>query len=1572
MLNSTERIDFISDYIGSYESKIKLLNKNGLFDAAKLFELFAQEVCKLWFGQAFQNLNEIKQNYPYVDLLSDDGNIYVQVSTAQNLSTKIKSTLEKIRDDKRKRFKNLEQVFFFVLNNESVGDIKDFCGMLKIGNIDFIKNKNLITTQSIMNRATNDLDFQKELYELLYKDINNIKEISNRLFEEIENSKSIGLNNIDCFINDEYEIDKSELVNEIHSCDDQFLSVRGEAGSGKSVLCKKIVENENNILYARAERFTEETNIDDIWNLNLNVALDYLNDEKIIFFIDALEFIADAKQTKIDLLHTLFEIVKNHPNAKIITSCRTSDETAFLKIDSKYGTHSFYLESLTISELLDISAKYPIIKPFLTDKAYSSLIKTPFYVNLIIKNVTDTSNITDENNLRDIIWDNVICLKDKAKDLNVEYSQVVNAVKYIAFKRAKQFSVGVYKTEIKSNIYRALLSEGVIVENSTTIRLKYDIFEDICFEKEFDCIFDSCKGKYNEFFNEIEQYGRCSYRRYQIWVSNKILTKNNREKFLYKLIIEKNILIEWQKQTIIGLIKSNYCKSFFEEYSYELIKEGLIQNFIDITNLYGFEPDLSLSDKTPIILLTPKGKGREALIKIIYENNLYIDSDLSVISINKLCSDYSKNQIFNCDIANMSCAILQKYLNKKIENKDFYIHDAEETFNALLNPVYQMAEFSKDWIISFWKKQKENLISDVRRISRISEEIIKYTLKFTTINLAKYLPSELCELAEFFWTVNLKESNPFFNKKNDICYAFGLNKYAEHYGNFDTFKTKYRFFPNLLEQNFYIALDWSINFINKCIIQLSKTNIIQLDKETIYFVETNEKKDYFFIDIMWLAGSQEHILPTVIGDIVYQLRNKIIQIVKSYIQYNLDCTEFVNRIKKRIYLTSNSIMLFTIIEDIGILFKNRFPGYALDLATNINIIFCDFKRYVYNHPTKIQKSLEQNIYSAVGIPNIPKRYESEYNIDITLQDYFLQMQFVNEVKTQCINILNYLYTIIPNDAEHASMHLQIQKMDLRNQIIEKKNDNILALSPNVTGAASKVVDDNTLRNKSKAILDDSIQKFYKTFDINNYQLNDVLHCINVYYENIKDVDIPFIYDEHKVMLFAYALNKSELDGELRDKFCNEWIDGVERILNNENFQFNYAFLLVLYRQINSNASEKTKNRIKRLVLNITTANENNGLVLKLINVTKHYLKENAELSKAIFNTIIVLAKENKLHVKNFENNKETLNKNHYYAIKKSNLNYNRLRKKSVLNKNDKERIINRYLFDATDFNISNFEISNFDIYTLYHILNCDIYIDDDNIKNVMIQMVKSLIRKLNAKNNSSSSEIVLDIKYAISNYLREELFSNTNIVLDILFNDIDFSYFSDDAIDFYLDIFYILPTYVDSYNDKTKRASCEKIIYSLENKIKENVCDGYAKNKLYRPLFLSIRGYEGNWDKVETKYSLPDTQFLNNMFRKYGKYDLEYFMNTVYKMNLNKLLPHILPSVSSVIESVVKESSCEKTCLNKVDFIINQLITISFLNFSDGIKQDSELTEAFENILQILISLSIPDAAVILDEFRIH
>lgn len=90
------------------------------------------------------------------------------------------------------------------------------------------------------------------------------------------------------------------------------------------------------------------------------------------------------------------------------------------------------------------------------------------------------------------------------------------------------------------------------------------------------------------------------------------------------------------------------------------------------------------------------------------------------------------------------------------------------------------------------------------------------------------------------------------------------------------------------------------------------------------------------------------------------------------------------------------------------------------------------------------------------MPNIPKRYEPEYNIDYTLQGYFVQMQFFEEYKIYCIQILDYLYSIIPNDLEHATMHLHIQKMDLRNSIIEKLDDKTLAIISKVTGAAKKL------------------------------------------------------------------------------------------------------------------------------------------------------------------------------------------------------------------------------------------------------------------------------------------------------------------------------------------------------------------------------------------------------------------------------------------------------------------------------------------------------------------------------------
>ena len=266
MKDSNVRVSYITEYITSYEAKIKALNKDGLFDSARLFELFAIEICKLWFKQDFYNLNNENINYPYVDLVSKDKTIFVQVSTQQNLANKIKTTLKNINENKSEKIAKIKSVYFFVLNNDSVDKVVDYSGDEKIGNIEFKKSEHLITTQDVVKKAASDLEFQKALYELLQKEDSKIVEISNKLLKEIKNSKEIGLKSIDCLINDEYEIDRTDIIEKIKNADNRFISVRGEAGSGKSVICKKVIENEEYLLFARAERFVEESNINDIWH----------------------------------------------------------------------------------------------------------------------------------------------------------------------------------------------------------------------------------------------------------------------------------------------------------------------------------------------------------------------------------------------------------------------------------------------------------------------------------------------------------------------------------------------------------------------------------------------------------------------------------------------------------------------------------------------------------------------------------------------------------------------------------------------------------------------------------------------------------------------------------------------------------------------------------------------------------------------------------------------------------------------------------------------------------------------------------------------------------------------------------------------------------------------------------------------------------------------------------------------------------------------------------------------------------------------------------------------------------
>ncbi|WP_160687102.1 SMEK domain-containing protein [Clostridium sp. C2-6-12] len=1593
MKESDKRIQFIADYISAYEEKIKLLNINGLFDAAKLFELFAIEVGGLYFGQKLSNLNIDTYTYPCVDLISADKQIYIQVSTTKDIPAKIKTTLENIRDSKRVEINTLTNVKFFVLNNESVDKVKDYKGNNQIGSISFTKASDLITTKDILQKAIDNLEFQISLYELLKLEIESIKDNAYKLQEAIENSKTIGLGNIDCKINNEYEIDRSELISKIKAANHNNISIQGGAGSGKSVLCKKIVEEEVNLIYARAERFLEETDINNIWGFNVGQTLEYLGDKPVIFFIDSLEFIADSR-TKLDLLCVLYESAKKYPSSKIITSCRTSDKNAFLKIESNYSIYSYEVSELMITEQLAIANNYPIIKKMLDMNSYTELLKSPFYINLIVSQITDIDNIFDENQLREYIWQHIICLGE---------NEVKKVIESIVFTRAKDFSLGAIISEYDTRILKNLISKGILVSNGKTVRLKYDIFEDICFEQHLDNEFNKCKGKYNKFFEEIETFGRCIYRRYQIWISNKLFAENNREKFLYELVFSDKMPQNWRKQTEIGLVKSRYCSQFFCEYGQTIIKNGRLDDFLKTTNLYAFEINSFFAKLIPYIQLLPSGQGRGSLINLISEYKLYQKDEILRLDLEKICSDYSKVQLYEKQTAENTCNILEHIIDKYImecEEKKYYKLD--DIVNGLLTPVYLMVEYSKEWIKEFWDRLKTYYNGDNRDKKRLAKDIIKDTLKFKHTKLAEHLPMELCNLAEMFWTYSPKnnhnQDNFYFYEmerdRDDISYQYGLSERAEEYeyGATRNDVIDNNFFYILFKKNFWTGLNWAINFVNKSVLDLAEKHEDDLPTYEINFIEDNVKKSYLGFTEMWLVTTQEDRMPMVISDLIYCLKEELRSVIENDAVVNKETAKFAENVKKLIYEKSNNIAFLTIIADIGMEFCEKLPGYALELTTNIDIILNDLTRLSLLIKNPALEILEKQIMMMMSMPfSLTDRYKKKDMKPYNLLDYVRasQIYYSEEVKGKCHKILDYLYSIVPNDKEHAISYLQIQKMDLRTSQAVNVNDTTIALCPTITGEAEKITIKNKEQRQPEKNISSLIEDCNKKISRKEFELKDCLDAIDLILKTSENCITPEVYGKVLIGFISIALNDKELDDDIRARFCEMWINGIKGYFSMNGLIFEYSCCWVLFSQVETNVADTIKKQIKKLILDLILYEGQNGVIKAIARYAKLYLRTNQQLSRAIFNTIIKFAEDEMDHQKF---NAQYINKyrkeedfifipNAHKKLLGVDSYIEKDKRKKY--KSQKDEIIVEYLFNNAKLDLSNFDMDNYDITTVCYAINCGLSLDDNDfamsVKKLLMAMIN--VWKINKKTYHSHDILGVYPLYEVMDFFQRELVANeikTIAVLDILFTEVDFSIFTSETIKFYLDVFgSLLSEYFDSHSDKDKRANCEKIIYLLESKIVE-IKEEKVRVELYKSLILSITTYGagGDWSKCPSGYSYQDKQFLNVLFSKYGGFHLKEILTTIYKLHLDKLLPEILLSVRDAFKNAPRTNkySCDvfAEIVREKKAIVLKMITKAFLDLSDRIKQDDDLTKAFEEILEMLVEISYEEAATILDEFRVH
>lgn len=1590
MLNSNERMGFIIEYMSSYDEKIKMANKNGLFDAAKMFELFAIEVCNVWFGQKFSNLNDETATYPYVDLISENRELLVQVSTVQDVPTKIKTTLEKIRDSKDKKCSDLKNIVFFVLSNNSIDKVREYSGDNQIGSISFTIKDNLITTNDIITKAQNDLNFQKKLYKVLKDEYENFN-INIRKFKGALELSNSGLKNIEGLINGEYEIDRNEFLEKITKDNERYISIQGGAGSGKSVLCKKYVENEKLVLYARAERFLEESHIDDIWGCCIQDVLECINGKKLIFFIDALEFIADCAETKFELLQYLYDMAAEYQNVYIVTSCRTSDKNAFIKLETNFSIKIYEVGDITEDELALLMKQYPIIHKMYKTNSYVDLLKSPFYINLIVSNSMDIDNIGDENSLREYIWKNIICLEEKSRMYGILSNKVIETVEKIVFERARKFMLGIHKDDIDRDIMHALLSEGVIAQQGDYIRLKYDIFEDICFEHYFDKAFDLCKGKYKTFYDEIENLGRCVYRRYQIWISNKMFIQVNRDKFLYSLTFSDEIPQSWKRQTEIGIVKSRFCDNYFEEQGSEILEQGMLFDFVKNINLFAFEGELlHIRQESPQMKLSPIGNGRPCIIRLLKNEEIYKKNIIGRDDIVKLCLDYAKQEDKVAVIASDACAMMEYYVEYSLqESEQENYYKIIDEISSCLEALYRMADNSEEWLKKFFNTLINNYINGNRKSMRKSEDIMEWTLKNAYPALVAGLASELCSIADILWLRGKVDAEKFdFYRADRLSkgFEYGLSEKAEHYNYL--YRTVYEnaFLWNLFRLNFKVGFHWAIQFINRVILEYATNNPEYVIKIKVKISESNAIKEYWGNGNMWLAGIRDHNVPTLIGDVIFCLKEAIISSLEICKKDHEFTVAFANYVKETIYSKSNNIVLLTIIESIGMYFENELPGYALDLATSIELVHWDTTRYMLYKKNPTKELLERQILKTMGIPELKDRYELDKKCDLSIQEYVshTQIYFDSMVQDKCYGILDYLYSIIKNDAENAQDYLQIQKMDMRGAKATKITDNIIMLEPQISGEAEKIVLRQEEFNKPKQRLNAAIKKCNDNMVSGQIDLPSTLDAIKVILELMKDTDMAFQYENLLILLIASAINHQELENEKREKFCTIWINGIEKLFSNGNFLADIALMPVLLNQLENDVAIGIKNKIKKIVLDCLMYKGQHGVIDEMAKYVKRYLANHETLAQAVFNTIIKLSEDQMEHQKYNANYLKVSKKDKEFIF-----NPNMQPKLSGIDRYIKdddgncytsreEEIIDRYLLQEESLEIDVFDMSNYDISTICYVANCGLNFTNESFRMVIHEILLCVIDIWKYTKRNYNAHEIFDVyqEHEIIELFQWKMIQtqdDAKMAIDILFEEIDFTKFTTDTIEFYQDIFgNFLCEFFDSYVDSKRRNICKKKILYIEKKVND-IDEEYVRIQLYKSLMLSVTRYcTGDWSKIKTNYSYVDKQFLNKQFTKYGKYHIKELLRTIYQMHMDELLPEILISIRNSFQNAKSEVNKFKKSIREQEAIVQLIILKSFITYSDKIKQDQELIEAYEDILEILINLNYEQAAVILDEFRIH
>lgn len=346
----------ITRYLAWFTSQVRIENKNGNFDINKYAESFLIPVLNQVFKKKFQRLEFIKQNYPAIDLGSDDNQISIQVTSEIGFD-KIKNTLTKYIENKL--FDKYADLYHFVIDEDykptkTDDDISEHIqtvivksGIMTSPKVEFKLQKNLINVSALRSLIEEkcDIDQLKQIRDYLEKQYGKVTSLP--YFDDIlvpyeiafkaqldENNKNLPNQFHTPFFGRDTDIETLEAF--IHSPDRSVFAIVSDGGYGKTRLAIEIFN-----------KHASEGGKFEAYQLNESAfqCIDFaeqLKTEKevLILFDDA--------HNRPEILNDVIGVAQRLKNVKLILTVRKAVYSDTIK---NVSSHRRIIETLELSRL---------------------------------------------------------------------------------------------------------------------------------------------------------------------------------------------------------------------------------------------------------------------------------------------------------------------------------------------------------------------------------------------------------------------------------------------------------------------------------------------------------------------------------------------------------------------------------------------------------------------------------------------------------------------------------------------------------------------------------------------------------------------------------------------------------------------------------------------------------------------------------------------------------------------------------------------------------------------------------------------------------------------------------------------------------------------------------------------------------------------------------------------------------------------------------------------------------------------------------------------------------------------